>query len=99
MSDSRLRLRVSIAASARANVIECSSYNLRPVCYNDVRSQNQFRSSAVAKKKKLVSNAAQGGGRAKLTPEESLKRVKEFPKRKEGFIAAVRKGKNRGVSA
>jgi hypothetical protein len=37
--------------------------------------------------------------RAKLTAEESLKRVKEFPKRKEQFIAAVRKGKSRSVSA
>ena len=32
--------------------------------------------------------------RAKLSPEESLKRTQEFDKRKERFIAAVRKGKN-----
>ena len=31
---------------------------------------------------------------AKLSEEESVKRVKEFSKRKEKFIAAVRKGKN-----
>jgi hypothetical protein len=37
--------------------------------------------------------------RAKLSTEESLKRIKEFPKRKEAFIAAVRKGKNRSVSS
>lgn len=37
--------------------------------------------------------------RIKLTPEESLKRMTEFSKRKEAFIAAVRKGKNRSVSA
>ncbi len=37
--------------------------------------------------------------RVKLTTEESLKRVREFAQRKEAFIAAVRKGKNRGVSA
>ncbi len=37
--------------------------------------------------------------RVKLTAEESLKRMQEFAKRKEHFIAAVRKGKNRGVSA
>ncbi len=36
--------------------------------------------------------------RAKLTPVESLKRMQEFPKRKEGVVAAVRKGKDRGVS-
>jgi hypothetical protein len=34
--------------------------------------------------------------RAKLSPEESLKRIKEFAQRKEEFIAAVRKGKDRG---
>lgn len=32
--------------------------------------------------------------RAKLTARESLKRTAEFDKRKEQFIAAVRKGKN-----
>ena len=42
------------------------------------------------------------GGRAervKLTAEESLKRVRAFGKRKEAFVAAVRKGKNRSVPA
>jgi hypothetical protein len=38
-------------------------------------------------------------GRAKLTAEESLKRLQEFSKRKEHFVAAVRKGKDRGLSA
>jgi hypothetical protein len=38
-------------------------------------------------------------GRAKLTAEESLKRLGEFAKRKEHFVAAVRKGKDRGLSA
>jgi hypothetical protein len=37
--------------------------------------------------------------RAKLTAEESLKRVQEFAQRKEHFVAAVRKGKDRGGSA
>lgn len=37
--------------------------------------------------------------RAKLTPKESLKRLQEFPKRKEQFIAAIRKGKGRDLSA
>jgi hypothetical protein len=37
--------------------------------------------------------------RGKLTAEEILKRMQEFPKRKERFIASVRKGKNRGLSA
>ena len=35
--------------------------------------------------------------RAKLSPEESLKRMQEFAKRKERFVAAVRKGKDRGL--
>jgi hypothetical protein len=37
--------------------------------------------------------------RITLTREESLKRMQEFSKRKGKFIAAIRKGKNRGVSA
>lgn len=37
--------------------------------------------------------------RAKLSREETLKRAEDFPKRKEQFIASVRKGKNRGLSA
>jgi len=32
--------------------------------------------------------------RAKLSPEEVAKRMDEFPKRKERFIAASRKSKN-----
>lgn len=31
--------------------------------------------------------------RAKLSPEEALKRTEEFDKRKEKFIASIRKGK------
>ncbi|MCI0701124.1 MAG: hypothetical protein L0241_08575 [Planctomycetia bacterium] len=41
----------------------------------------------------------QRADRVKLTPEESLKRMQEFDKRKEAFVAAVRKGKNRSVPA
>jgi hypothetical protein len=37
--------------------------------------------------------------RTKLSREESLKRMGEFPRRKGKFIAAIRKGKNRSVSA
>jgi hypothetical protein len=37
--------------------------------------------------------------RVRLTAEESVKRVSEFAQRKEAFVAAVRKGKDRGVSA
>ena len=37
--------------------------------------------------------------RRKLTAEESLQRMKEFDKRKEAFIAALRKSKDRGVSS
>ena len=32
--------------------------------------------------------------RAKLSAEESIKRTKEFDKRKEKFIATIRQGKN-----
>ena len=34
-----------------------------------------------------------------LTAEEVLKRMRDFPKRKEAFVAAIRKGKNRSVPA
>ena len=37
--------------------------------------------------------------RAKLSTEESLKRMQAFPMRKEKFIATVREGKSRGLSA
>jgi hypothetical protein len=51
------------------------------------------------KKKKPSKNVAGWSQRVKLTPEESLKRMEEFPKRREQFITAIRKGKNRGLSA
>lgn len=37
--------------------------------------------------------------RRKLSAAESLQRMKEFDKRKESFIAALRKSKNRGLSS
>ncbi len=37
--------------------------------------------------------------RLKLSAKESLKRTKEFDKRKERFIAAIRKSKNRSLPA
>ena len=37
--------------------------------------------------------------RAKLTPEESLKRMQSFSKRKDQFVATVRKRKDRSLSA
>jgi len=36
-------------------------------------------------------------GRVKLSREESLKRMREFPKRKGKFIAAIRKGTHRDL--
>jgi hypothetical protein len=37
--------------------------------------------------------------RAKLSAQESLQRLQDFTQRKEQFVAAVRKGTDRGVSA
>jgi len=37
--------------------------------------------------------------RAKLTPEESLKRMEAFPEREEQIVAAVRKSKSRSLSS
>jgi len=44
-------------------------------------------------------NTAGRPKRTKLSAKESLKRLQDFSKRKEQFVAAVRKGKDRGVSA
>jgi hypothetical protein len=54
----------------------------------------------VPKKKAIKTDAVNGRPRRRvLTAEESLQRMKEFDKRKEAFIAALRKSKDRGVSA
>jgi hypothetical protein len=54
----------------------------------------------MAKAKKRVRGIpVQRAERTKLTGEESLKRVKEFARRREYFVAAVRKGADRGGSA
>ena len=51
--------------------------------------------------KKQVGAGAENGRpkRRKLTAVESLQRMKEFDKRKESFIAALRKSKDRGLSS
>jgi len=54
----------------------------------------------MAKGKKRGRSVPKGrASRVELTAEESLKRLQEFPERKERFVAAVRKGKDRSVSA
>jgi len=53
----------------------------------------------MVKGKKRGKGLAEQAERAKLTAEESLKRLQEFGKRKEQFVAAVRKGKDRSASA
>jgi hypothetical protein len=50
-------------------------------------------------KKRIKGPPAERADRARLTAEESLKRLQEFSRRKEHFVAAARKGKDRGVSA
>ena len=51
--------------------------------------------------KKKAKTAAEEGRtqRRKLSAEESLRRMKDFDKRKEAFIAALRKSKDRGLSS
>jgi hypothetical protein len=54
----------------------------------------------MAKRKKRPGSIRPGQAkRAKISAEESLKRMEEFPGRKEQFVAAVRKGTNRSVPA
>jgi hypothetical protein len=52
----------------------------------------------VSKKKAKAATEEGRPPRRKLSPEESLQRMKEFDKRKESFIAALRKSKDRGLS-
>ena len=71
----------------------------RAACDN-VDSIRPEETDVMAKKPRQSKQPQTGRSkRIKLSPEESLKRVKEFDKRKEAFIAALRKGKNRSVSA
>ena len=53
----------------------------------------------MAKKKGKAAAEEGRPQRRKLSAEESLQRMKEFDKRKESFIAALRKSKDRGLSA
>jgi hypothetical protein len=53
----------------------------------------------IKKEEKIKQLKSERPKRVKLSAKESLKRMQEFSKRKEKFIAAVRKGKNRSVSA
>jgi len=52
----------------------------------------------MSKKRKVESIQVKRPKRVKLSAKESLRRMEEFDKRKESFIAAVRKGTDRGVS-
>jgi hypothetical protein len=53
----------------------------------------------VAKKKAKAAAKDGRPQRRKLSAAESLQRMKEFDKRKESFIAALRKSKDRGLSS
>jgi hypothetical protein len=53
---------------------------------------------AVSKKKAKAADTTRPP-RRKLSAEESLQRMKEFEKRKESFIAALRKSKDPGLSS
>ena len=53
----------------------------------------------MAKKRKKVKEwKIQRPERAQLSAEESLKRMQEFAKRKEQFVADIRKNQNRSLS-
>ena len=51
------------------------------------------------KRQKIVELKIERPERVKLAPQESLKRRQNFPQRKERFVAAIREGKRRSVSA
>jgi hypothetical protein len=50
-------------------------------------------------KKPTKSVVTQRASAAKLTAEQSLKRMRTFAERKEQFVGAVRKGKDRSIPA
>lgn len=69
-------------------------------CYNVIRIASHSVEMSMAKKQKQSKDLkAERPERVRLSAEESLKRLQEFPERKELLVAAVRKGKDRGVSA
>lgn len=56
---------------------------------------DQFENEVMARRlKELKELKLERPPRLRLSAKESLKRTKDFDKRKEQFIAAVRKGKN-----
>lgn len=70
--------------------------------YNEIasRTSTPAEDRAMAKKRAKIEDVKiVRPERVKLSREEALKRMRAFPKRKGKFIAAVRKGKNRSVSA
>lgn len=50
-------------------------------------------------KSKAAKAPAERKERVKLSAQESLKRMNDFPSREEQFVAAVRKNKNRSIPA
>ena len=48
---------------------------------------------------KLTPKRGKRPERMEISPEECIKRMVSFPERREAFIAAIRKGKSRGVSS
>jgi hypothetical protein len=76
--------------------------DVRRICYHshtgwDISLTCVWR-ILVPKKKSKAAAEEERPRRRKLTAEESLQRMKEFDKRKEAFVAALRKSKDRGVS-
>lgn len=53
----------------------------------------------IKKRQKIIELTIERPERAKLSPQEALKRMQNFPQRKEHFVAVIRKGKNRSVPA
>lgn len=58
-----------------------------------------MRRKTVPKKKPQADSQNGRPQRHKLSAAESLQRMKEFDKRKEAFVAALRKSKDRGLSS
>lgn len=68
-------------------------------CVSICKKSRPYRRTMARNLRDLKEAKSERAPRVKLSAKESLKRTQEFDKRKEQFIAAVRKGKSLSLSA
>lgn len=73
-----------------------------PTCYKGKRTEvavQHERDYMAKKQQKIIELKIERPERVQLAPQESLKRMQNFLQRKERFVAVIREGKSRSVSA